>query len=321
MGQLSLFSRMDLAGMRDRAGSRNYSPACDAFRREHERRRLWGLRRRHAEKLRRVGTAPLTAPAGRGDLTCPAITASPAVGSAPLPVTPVSASPVAEPISPSLTPAPAPSPADSTSPPAVPAPPTADSTSPPAPASPTADPAPAPAALAPNSGLHLTTRPYPTNSRPRPTTRRPRPANGRPRRTTRRPRPTNGKAGVRTSRCGSRFTNGGLDLTAAGAGLANNGLGVSSGCATPVGIPCSRGRLHPPGRRLRAGDACRFRLGGARQFRIRGVHRFRPRGGARERLQLRRGQPHRSLWAHHLSRARFLARRQMPAPPGADFPE
>jgi hypothetical protein len=40
--------------MRDRTASRNYSPERDQFRREHERRRAYGLQRRHAERLRRL---------------------------------------------------------------------------------------------------------------------------------------------------------------------------------------------------------------------------------------------------------------------------
>src|SRR3954451_11597352 len=39
--------------MRDRARSRKYSAGNDAFRRDHARRRAWGLAQRHAEKLRR----------------------------------------------------------------------------------------------------------------------------------------------------------------------------------------------------------------------------------------------------------------------------
>ena len=54
MGQLSLFSRAELAGMRDRTRARNYSASRDEFRRDHERRRAWGLQRRHAERLRHV---------------------------------------------------------------------------------------------------------------------------------------------------------------------------------------------------------------------------------------------------------------------------
>ncbi|MER7007667.1 hypothetical protein ABT297_32130 [Dactylosporangium sp. NPDC000555] len=54
MGQLGLFSRAELAAMRDRTRSRRYSPAKEQFRREHARHRDWGLARRHAEKLRRV---------------------------------------------------------------------------------------------------------------------------------------------------------------------------------------------------------------------------------------------------------------------------
>ncbi|SDT46130.1 hypothetical protein SAMN04489716_3906 [Actinoplanes derwentensis] len=51
MSQPALFS---VAGMRDRTKSRNYSPERDEFRRDHERRRAWGLQRRHAEKLRQI---------------------------------------------------------------------------------------------------------------------------------------------------------------------------------------------------------------------------------------------------------------------------
>lgn len=40
--------------MRDRTKSRNYSPEGEKFRREHERHREWGLKQRHAEKLRRI---------------------------------------------------------------------------------------------------------------------------------------------------------------------------------------------------------------------------------------------------------------------------
>ena len=40
--------------MRDRTASRSYSPEAEEFRRIHEKRRAWGLQRRHAEKLRRA---------------------------------------------------------------------------------------------------------------------------------------------------------------------------------------------------------------------------------------------------------------------------
>src|SRR5690349_8407126 len=62
MAQLQLFSKKELAAMRDRTRSRHYSPAGEEFRREHERHRAWGLARRHAEKLRRAhaGTPPPT---------------------------------------------------------------------------------------------------------------------------------------------------------------------------------------------------------------------------------------------------------------------
>src|SRR5690349_23852732 len=54
VAQLSLFSRSEIAGMRDRTARRNYSAAAEEFRREHERHRQWGLAQRHGEKLRRL---------------------------------------------------------------------------------------------------------------------------------------------------------------------------------------------------------------------------------------------------------------------------
>ncbi|SDT23907.1 hypothetical protein SAMN04489716_2962 [Actinoplanes derwentensis] len=51
MSQPALFS---ISGMRDRTKAKNHSPSRDAFRRDHEIRRAWGLQRRHAEKLRRI---------------------------------------------------------------------------------------------------------------------------------------------------------------------------------------------------------------------------------------------------------------------------
>ena len=65
MGQLGLFTRAELAGMRDRTKSRRYSPEKEAFRREHERRRGFGLVQRHSRKLRELhggdGIVALTA--------------------------------------------------------------------------------------------------------------------------------------------------------------------------------------------------------------------------------------------------------------------
>jgi len=49
--QLQLFTRPATAAMRDRTKARNYSPEKDEFRRDHARRRQWGLARRHAQKL------------------------------------------------------------------------------------------------------------------------------------------------------------------------------------------------------------------------------------------------------------------------------
>src|SRR5690349_18063760 len=65
VAQLSLFSRSEIAGMRDRTARRNYSAAAEEFRREHERHRRWGLAQRHGEKLRRLRfsrSAPTPAP-------------------------------------------------------------------------------------------------------------------------------------------------------------------------------------------------------------------------------------------------------------------
>jgi hypothetical protein len=54
MRQLQMFTTSQLAKMRDRTASRNYSPERDEFRRTHERHRAWGLARRHEERLRRL---------------------------------------------------------------------------------------------------------------------------------------------------------------------------------------------------------------------------------------------------------------------------
>ncbi|HEX9999572.1 MAG TPA: hypothetical protein VGB74_03895 [Actinoplanes sp.] len=51
MSQLSLFSRTELAEMRDRSKARNYSPERDAFRRDHQRRRDHGKAQRHAARI------------------------------------------------------------------------------------------------------------------------------------------------------------------------------------------------------------------------------------------------------------------------------
>ncbi|MFB9696369.1 hypothetical protein ACFFRK_25225, partial [Amorphoplanes digitatis] len=56
--QLQFFSRGELAAMRDRTASRNYSPERDQFRRDHERHRTWGLTQRHARRLRQLRHRP-----------------------------------------------------------------------------------------------------------------------------------------------------------------------------------------------------------------------------------------------------------------------
>ena len=61
MRQLQLFTTAELAGMRDRTKSRNYSPSRDEFRRTQQRHRSWGLARRHAERLQRVRNRPVPA--------------------------------------------------------------------------------------------------------------------------------------------------------------------------------------------------------------------------------------------------------------------
>jgi len=54
VGQIGLFSRAQLAAMRDTTKRRNYSAEAERFRREHERHREWGLAQRHARKLSRL---------------------------------------------------------------------------------------------------------------------------------------------------------------------------------------------------------------------------------------------------------------------------
>jgi hypothetical protein len=62
--QLSMFTRAEIAAMRDRSASRNYSPSRDAFRQEHERHRSWGKARRHDRRLRQLAEASGAARAG-----------------------------------------------------------------------------------------------------------------------------------------------------------------------------------------------------------------------------------------------------------------
>jgi len=54
VGQIGLFTRAELATMRDTTRRRNYSAEAEQFRREHERHREWGLAQRHARKLSRL---------------------------------------------------------------------------------------------------------------------------------------------------------------------------------------------------------------------------------------------------------------------------
>jgi hypothetical protein len=62
MRQLQLFTPAELAGMRDRTASRNYSPEGEEFRREHARHRAWGLIQRHNERLRRLRVGSSASP-------------------------------------------------------------------------------------------------------------------------------------------------------------------------------------------------------------------------------------------------------------------
>src|SRR5512138_3112700 len=65
--QLQFFTTAQLAKMRDRTKSRNYSPEKDTFRREHARHRDWGLTQRHARKLRRLHATTVTAATAAAD--------------------------------------------------------------------------------------------------------------------------------------------------------------------------------------------------------------------------------------------------------------
>jgi hypothetical protein len=99
-----LFSRAELAGMRDRTRRRNYSAEGEEFRREHERRRVWGLRQRYARKeIRLYGSTANAAAAYQrrvDELTSPPA-ADQAAGSAPVePVQPEPVVPAAGPAEP-----------------------------------------------------------------------------------------------------------------------------------------------------------------------------------------------------------------------------
>jgi hypothetical protein len=63
VGQIGLFSRAQIAGMRDRTKRRNYSEEAEEFRRDHARRRKYGLAQRHAQKLTHLYGSPAKAEA------------------------------------------------------------------------------------------------------------------------------------------------------------------------------------------------------------------------------------------------------------------
>jgi hypothetical protein len=54
VGQMSFFTAAQTVSMRDRTKRRNYSPEAEQFRLEHAVGRSWGLRQRHAGKMRRL---------------------------------------------------------------------------------------------------------------------------------------------------------------------------------------------------------------------------------------------------------------------------
>lgn len=54
MQQMGLFTAAEVTAMRDRTRRRNYSPQAEAFRRDHEKRRAFGLKQRHALRERRL---------------------------------------------------------------------------------------------------------------------------------------------------------------------------------------------------------------------------------------------------------------------------
>ena len=101
MRQFQLFTTAELARMRDRTASRNYSPERDEFRREHERHRAWGLGQRHHQRLRHLRKSscaprPATMPQNRrpdhrqAPVPAPtsALTPAPALAPAPAPALP-----------------------------------------------------------------------------------------------------------------------------------------------------------------------------------------------------------------------------------------
>ncbi|GAA0448116.1 hypothetical protein GCM10009531_44220 [Actinoplanes capillaceus] len=98
MRQGSLFSRAHIAEMRDHAKARNHSPEREEFRRAQQRRRAFGLERRHAEKLRRLRRDGAAAPTPT-DPNSPVASAVPSAASAVSPV-----APAAPPVAPAVPP-------------------------------------------------------------------------------------------------------------------------------------------------------------------------------------------------------------------------
>jgi hypothetical protein len=88
MRQIQLFSRSQIAEMRDRTAARNYSAEADRFRRVHARHRDWGLAQRHGEKLRRIRAERAAAAT-----EAPAVSKHHSVAGAPPPSTPQSPQP------------------------------------------------------------------------------------------------------------------------------------------------------------------------------------------------------------------------------------
>jgi hypothetical protein len=114
MGQMQFFTTAQVAEMRDRTASRRYSPAAEEFRRDHARHREWGLRRRHADRLRRargasrgLRTAPLSGdPARLPEASAPRCTRAPVIAApAPASVAAAMPAPAAEVSAPAVAPA------------------------------------------------------------------------------------------------------------------------------------------------------------------------------------------------------------------------
>jgi hypothetical protein len=76
--QLELFTRSELASMRDRTRARNYSPEAEQYRLDHKRHRDWGLAQRYGRRLmelRHQGDPLALAASKAGGWQAPALSA------------------------------------------------------------------------------------------------------------------------------------------------------------------------------------------------------------------------------------------------------